>query len=282
MIGAHPAVVEQDIAGHQVQTAPHLVAFRDWLVEQIGGDTSRHFINATGAGILRGDAIEQVEPGAFLRRLDMRRRIDPGFLLRQHRRSATTDLTAQGRTLLRDLRSASEAPPGPVSDWQRFAPSVSSADIVGALEIAFEPTSESLAPPRGDVHARLARNEEWLGNWVDAVSLVPMVLSAHRYESSMTGARIFRFRTTAARLILCAIQPPSDGGLTEDGKPLRQVWTLADVVPGTYAIYREELHFRATDASDPRWNGRRYAVFVPGTLAELESLPLDEILARGI
>jgi hypothetical protein len=48
-----------DIAGVPVVTSPHLVSFRDWLVEQTAGDASRRFINATGAGILHGGQIVQ-------------------------------------------------------------------------------------------------------------------------------------------------------------------------------------------------------------------------------
>lgn len=43
-----------DLHGVPVLTSRPLVSFRHWLVEQIGGDSSRRFINATGAGILHG------------------------------------------------------------------------------------------------------------------------------------------------------------------------------------------------------------------------------------
>jgi hypothetical protein len=48
-----------DLAGVPVLTSPHLVSFRNWLVEQTAGETSRRFINATGAGILHGRGITQ-------------------------------------------------------------------------------------------------------------------------------------------------------------------------------------------------------------------------------
>jgi hypothetical protein len=58
------SAVARDITGAHVRTAPHLVAYRDWLV-RASVDASaaprsmpRRIVNATGAGILHGGAIE--------------------------------------------------------------------------------------------------------------------------------------------------------------------------------------------------------------------------------
>ena len=56
-----------DLTGAPVLTSPHLVSFRDWLVEQTASDTSRRFINATGAGILQGARITQLSMNEALR-----------------------------------------------------------------------------------------------------------------------------------------------------------------------------------------------------------------------
>jgi hypothetical protein len=61
-----------DMNGRDVITAPHLVAFRDWLVEQMNGSAAavdgRRYINASGGGILAGRNIEQgTLAGAFAR-----------------------------------------------------------------------------------------------------------------------------------------------------------------------------------------------------------------------
>jgi hypothetical protein len=53
------AVAEPDVAGQATLTAPHLVAFRNWLRGFAIEQGSRRFINATGAGILYGERIEQ-------------------------------------------------------------------------------------------------------------------------------------------------------------------------------------------------------------------------------
>ena len=52
-------VTLDDIAGRPTESARHLLAFRDWIVEQTNTNHDRHFINATGAGVLVGDRITQ-------------------------------------------------------------------------------------------------------------------------------------------------------------------------------------------------------------------------------
>jgi hypothetical protein len=48
-----------DVHGAPVPTTRTLIAFRDWLREQIAADRSRRFINATGAGLLHGAGLAQ-------------------------------------------------------------------------------------------------------------------------------------------------------------------------------------------------------------------------------
>ena len=54
-----PDFWQPDASGTPVRTSPTLLAFRDWLREEIAGDASRVFVNATGAGILHGSGIAQ-------------------------------------------------------------------------------------------------------------------------------------------------------------------------------------------------------------------------------
>ena len=51
--------MKPDINGEPARTAPHLVSFRDWLIEQMRRHPHHRFINATGAGLLTGPPIEQ-------------------------------------------------------------------------------------------------------------------------------------------------------------------------------------------------------------------------------
>lgn len=68
-----------DLHGVPTLTAPQLLAFRDWLLEQCQANPSRSFINATGAGCLAGPAVRQVPLTEVVQRLPMaagvRRRI---------------------------------------------------------------------------------------------------------------------------------------------------------------------------------------------------------------
>ena len=54
-----PEIWQADIHGEQTRTAPHLVSFRDWLIEQMSVPSQTRYINATGAGILHGACIQQ-------------------------------------------------------------------------------------------------------------------------------------------------------------------------------------------------------------------------------
>jgi hypothetical protein len=55
-IGEHEAS-EPDIDGQPVRTAPHLVAFRNWVRTFVAEDESCAYANVTGAGILHGPGI---------------------------------------------------------------------------------------------------------------------------------------------------------------------------------------------------------------------------------
>jgi hypothetical protein len=48
-----------DVHGRPTTTTPHLIAFRDWLVNRMTEETGRQFINASGDGLLAGDSIAQ-------------------------------------------------------------------------------------------------------------------------------------------------------------------------------------------------------------------------------
>jgi hypothetical protein len=50
-----------DILDCQTSTTPAFMQFRDWLVSRAGEERGRRILNATGAGILRGENIEQVD-----------------------------------------------------------------------------------------------------------------------------------------------------------------------------------------------------------------------------
>jgi hypothetical protein len=59
LIGKWTLVTAPDLSGTSARTASHLVAFRDWIVEQAHVHRDRQIINATEAGLLHGGRIEQ-------------------------------------------------------------------------------------------------------------------------------------------------------------------------------------------------------------------------------
>src|SRR4030095_7794936 len=49
-----------DLHGRSTISSPYLIAFRNWLVEQIAAAPAHHtFVNVSGAGLLYGPRIEQ-------------------------------------------------------------------------------------------------------------------------------------------------------------------------------------------------------------------------------
>jgi SAM-dependent methyltransferase len=56
-----PHVAHPDIRGREVTTAPHFIQFRDWIVAQAGSTAGLRVLNGTGAGILHGGGVEQVD-----------------------------------------------------------------------------------------------------------------------------------------------------------------------------------------------------------------------------
>lgn len=61
-----PETWDVDASGARARTAPHLVAFRDWLAAEAANAEGRTVVNATGAGILHGPCIHQSTIAATL------------------------------------------------------------------------------------------------------------------------------------------------------------------------------------------------------------------------
>jgi hypothetical protein len=59
LVAKWPPITAADIHGQPARTASHLVAFRDWLVDQSSAQTDRRIVNATEAGLLHGGRLEQ-------------------------------------------------------------------------------------------------------------------------------------------------------------------------------------------------------------------------------
>jgi hypothetical protein len=127
-----PEVWEADIRGARTRTAPHLVSFRDWLVEQMSAPTDTRFVNASGEGILHGRCIQQASLALTLEscpripalrpRLAERHRVSR---LGHHDAAIAEAVLGRARTSPHSL---------PLDRWIGFtAATVSTDDIVGAL-----------------------------------------------------------------------------------------------------------------------------------------------------
>ena len=128
-----PEVRCNDIHGRDTRSAPQLMSFRDWLVEQIAATAgTTTFINGTGAGILHGrglrqstlhDALVGCPPLPAIRET-LRRRHGASRSSGAERRRLKTAL-AQGRASLKNL---------PVDRWIEFTGStITPEDISAAL-----------------------------------------------------------------------------------------------------------------------------------------------------
>jgi hypothetical protein len=279
-----PLVLEPDVSGTAVRTAPHLVAFRNWLVEQMQV-TRRRFINAGGAGILHGPNIEQLSPAALVALAEGQQWPGVALPFRDRYQARTSPRLRTQAVQLAGQAAAGDTSIPVFKEWQDFAPMLSLEAIAQALAVAasgFDPAqrqqqASAVAAPAGPVETDVQALQEVAA----AVPLVPLVMPPHRLDANYSGARVFRFRTTAAAIISCAMRPLQHG-VAEDGLPLTRVYGLDLVEPGTYAVCRDQIHFRASDGSDPRVNGRRYTLLVPPAVAYLEELPVEEIVSKQV
>jgi hypothetical protein len=101
-VARHTAVIETH-AGEPIATAPHLTQFRDALLQAARSVPAR-VVNATGAGILRGDG---VEPGTLSRVFEQR---SPLVRLPLPRRGLDSSVDARLRQAVHDLQSAASLP----------------------------------------------------------------------------------------------------------------------------------------------------------------------------
>jgi hypothetical protein len=124
-----------DVSGASTRSALHLIAFRDWIVEQIGREPGRRFVNLAGAGVLHGPGIE---PANLDEILDGRPDIDiHATLAAAHtasRQNAGVDVASVAETVARDMEAGGEPPNSLLGRWLAFAGgTVASSDIVTAL-----------------------------------------------------------------------------------------------------------------------------------------------------
>lgn len=109
----------------------------------------------------------------------------------------------------------------------------------------------------------------------------PWTIPAARLLAAPDGARVFRFRTSAARWYVT--HPASALQVLEDGVPLPQWDGPSRPAPGGgWSRWRDEIRVWSRDGSDPRTNRRCYSLKLPAHVAWAESQSFSEILRADL
>ncbi len=114
-----------------------------------------------------------------------------------------------------------------------------------------------------------------------APGVARLQIPPHRLAAGNAGMRVFRFRTDAARWLIT--HPGAALTVEEDGMPLPRCATDAEAKKsGGWVPWRDEIAIVASDLSDPRSNGRAYAIVVPPHVAWAEQQSLADVLGMGL
>lgn len=110
----------------------------------------------------------------------------------------------------------------------------------------------------------------------------PWPLPASRLLTAADGARVFRFRTGAARWYVT--HPAATLRVLEDGRPLPALGpgTQPTGPGGGWTRWRDEIRVWSSDGSDPRTNRRSYCIALPGHVAWAESQSLADTLRADL
>jgi hypothetical protein len=131
LIGRWQTTEMTDLTGATVRTAPHLVAFRDWIVERAIERTETVFINATGAGLLAGGPIRQ---WSAVRTLYPKPVFAPGAIARELRAAHAAGITPHAVSPL--LAAATSVVAGAdealIRRWRTFTDGTVSRDAIRA------------------------------------------------------------------------------------------------------------------------------------------------------
>jgi hypothetical protein len=120
-----------DVTGLAARTAPHLIAFRNWIVERAGRDATLRLVNGTGAGILHGGRVELTPVYDVLRHATPLDRGAIDTLLRAAHRAAPDRRDALFEQVVTVLGNGAR---GPVREWIAFAcETLDVSDIAHAL-----------------------------------------------------------------------------------------------------------------------------------------------------
>lgn len=154
----HQLVSVLDVHGRPTETAPHLVAFRDWLVEKTAAaGQTRRIINATGGGIFQAPHLPQASLADIVGALPTGAARKVPMVLASSHEAGRLRRHPVGLALARVVVDAVAGhTPEPLPSWRAFASdTVSAREILAAINDALALTCAAM----GRAEPQLATSE---------------------------------------------------------------------------------------------------------------------------
>jgi 6-hydroxymethylpterin diphosphokinase MptE-like len=271
---------ETGISGAPVQTAPHLIEFRNWIVQratEARTASQQRVFNSTPDGILSGGAIQQVNL-----RSTFCGRPACDAMIREviHQRRASAPASATFESVRETLSALEEQSPEVLQEWLTFGrPSLTTDAILTAIEDSARRTGgdgrvlAAVRPPRPRIYAadRVARTRARLTG--DATGLD----GSEDIRSEVFEAAIVSPVDAAGECIRALLALPQlTAGWGEDASngsdpatvplSLRYIWTdearpFADALEGwlLHPVFGATPQAETSSSDSHFWNGRLIA-----------------------
>ena len=140
---------ETDVRGVETATAPHLLAFRDWIVDRSRESGDLRVINATGAGLLQGGDIQLAELGSVLAATGKDVAPPDRESLRALGTAHAADLEPGLDALtaaVKNVRETADGPVGtPLTEWLSAVGEEESAELLAVLDQLGETLEQTCA-----------------------------------------------------------------------------------------------------------------------------------------
>lgn len=213
-------VDEPDVAGRPTRTAPHLIAFRNWVRTLVADTPACAFANVTEAGILHGTGIAQMSLEQWMDD------VPAPTMSRQERlaRAAQPTWRKKKPGLDAALASTIESAAEPWTGWMTRVPRVNRVELTRVLEL----TRRRLRASRG-AGAMSTSESDWIDVPYDAANFyasAPMQWHVHD-----DGRLVYSYRVEGKTMMLSFKISRS----TVVGPPTRQLFLK---LPAGYLVAR--------------------------------------------
>jgi hypothetical protein len=201
-IAGNRPIERPDLRGVTTTTTPTMLAFKDWLVAR-AKRSGRRVINATGAGMLFGDGIEQGAIGAALNYTGEIPPVAPGI---RTERAADVSISNQ----LQIVRNAvvENGSATPLADWIEFADGGLDHTVIG---VALDDAISALeSPPRPVVRASAISFERLFSCEPAAAIFRKMPESLERLKIGLSGAAPPANEANRVKLLMHALDVLAD------------------------------------------------------------------------